>query len=39
MVIIQDFTCKNPIQMIGMEAGVCYGSDITNAEKNELCLK
>lgn len=33
-VIIQDFTTKNPITMIGMEAGVCYGSDITNNEKN-----
>lgn len=33
-VIIQDFTYKYPIQMIGMEAGVCYGSDISNAEKN-----
>lgn len=34
MIIIQDFTCKNPIQMIGMEAGVCYDSDITDSEKN-----
>ncbi len=33
-VIIQDFTYKYPIQMIGAEAGVCYGSDITNKEKN-----
>ena len=33
-VTIQDFTYKYPIQMIGTEAGVCYGSDITNAEKN-----
>lgn len=33
-VIIQDFTYKYPIQMIGEEAGVCYGSDITNKEKN-----
>ena len=33
-VIIQDFTYKYPIQMIGTEAGVCYGSDTTNAEKN-----
>ena len=24
-VIIQEFTCKNPIEMIGTEAGVCYG--------------
>lgn len=27
-VIIQDYTYKYPIQMIGAEAGVCYGSDI-----------
>lgn len=33
-VIIQDFTTKNPITMIGMEAGVCWGADITNQEKN-----
>ena len=33
-VIIQEFTYKYPIQMIGTEAGVCYGSDISNAEKN-----
>ena len=33
-VIVQEFTTKNPITMIGMEAGVCYGSDITNPEKN-----
>lgn len=34
MVTIQEFTCKNPIQMIGYEAGVCYGSDITDSKKN-----
>lgn len=33
-VIIQDFTYKYPIQMIGTEAGVCYGSDTTNKERN-----
>lgn len=33
-VIIQDFTTKNPITMIGMEAGVCWGADITDQEKN-----
>ena len=33
-VIIQEFTYKNPITMIGMEAGVCWGADITNQEKN-----
>ena len=33
-VIIQDFTYKYPIQMIGTEAGVCYDSDITDPKKN-----
>lgn len=33
-VIIQDFTTKNPITMIGMEAGVCWGADITDNKKN-----
>lgn len=33
-VIIQDMTTKNPISLIGYESGVCYGSDITNSEKN-----
>lgn len=33
-VIIQDYTYKHPIQMIGAEAGVCYGSDVSNEDKN-----
>lgn len=33
-VIIQEETTKNPISLIGLESGVCYGSDITNEEKN-----
>ena len=33
-VIIQEFTTKNPITMIGMEAGVCWGADITDQQKN-----
>ena len=33
-VIIQEFTTKNPISMIGMEAGVCWGADTTTQEKN-----
>ena len=33
-VIIQNFTTKNPITMIGMEAGVCWGADISDAKKN-----
>lgn len=34
MVTIQDFTTKNPIQMIGIEAGVCWGADVENAQRN-----
>lgn len=33
-VVIQDYTPKNPITMIGMEAGYCWGADTTNNEKN-----
>lgn len=33
-VIIQDYTYKYPIQMIGTEAGVCCGSD-TKILKNK----
>lgn len=33
-VIIQEDTTKNPITMIGRQAGICYGSDITNDYKN-----
>lgn len=33
-VTIQELTTKNPITMIGKEAGVCWGSDILNDEKN-----
>lgn len=33
-VIIQEFTTKNPITMIGMEAGICWGADITDQKKN-----
>lgn len=34
MVIIQEETTKNPITLIGKEAGICYNSDISNDEKN-----
>lgn len=34
MVTIQEFTTKNPITMIGYEAGVCWGADVSNPEKN-----
>lgn len=33
-VIIQEYTTKNPIQMIGHEAGVCWGADVSDPEKN-----
>ncbi len=33
-VTIQDFTTKNPITMIGLEAGVCWGANISDQEKN-----
>lgn len=33
-VTIQRFTYHSPISMIGEEAGVCWGADITNQEKN-----
>ena len=33
-VIIQEHTTKEPIQLIGEEAGVCWGADIEDAEKN-----
>lgn len=33
-VIIQNFTTKNPISMIGMEAGYCWGANVSNPEAN-----
>lgn len=33
-IIIQNETTKNPITLIGKEAGICYGSDISSDEKN-----
>ena len=33
-VIIQNYTAKNPITMIGEEAGICYGADTTDPTKN-----
>lgn len=33
-VVIQNYTTKEPITMIGYEAGVCWGSDTSNREKN-----
>lgn len=34
-VIIQsEYTTRNPITMIGKEAGICWGADITDDNKN-----
>ena len=33
-VIIQTYTCRNPITMIGVEAGICWGADTTDDRKN-----
>lgn len=33
-IIIQEYTTKNPISLIGYEAGVCWGANINDAEKN-----
>ena len=33
-ITILEETTKNPITMIGQRAGICYGSDISNNEKN-----
>lgn len=33
-IIIQEHTTKNPISLIGEEAGVCWGADTSNQEKN-----
>ena len=33
-VTIQDFTTKKPVSMIGKEAGVCWGANTNDAEKN-----
>ena len=33
-VIIQSHTTKNPITLIGEEAGICYGTDTTDPVKN-----
>jgi thymidylate synthase (FAD) len=42
-ITIQSETTKNPITLIGMEAGLCWGADTTNNEKNykrgQSCLK
>lgn len=34
MITVQEETTKNPITLIGKEAGICWGSDIDNMDKN-----
>ena len=34
MIVVQEITSRNPISMAGYEAGVCYGADVTDAQKN-----
>ena len=34
-IIIQQETTTDPISLIGREAGVCWGADITNQERND----
>ena len=33
-VIIQSLTTEKPISVMGMEAGICWGGDVTDEEKN-----
>ena len=33
-VIIQDYTTKNPLQLMGTEAGVCWNAKLNDEEKN-----
>ena len=33
-ITIQNYTCKNPITMIGFEAGICWGADTADEKKN-----
>jgi len=34
VIIQKEYTTRNPITMIGTEAGICWGADTTNEEKN-----
>lgn len=33
-IIIQEMTCKDPISLIGYEAGICWGAPVEDQEKN-----
>lgn len=32
-IAIQNYTCKNPITMIGFEAGICWGADTADEKR------
>ena len=34
LITIQEYTTKHPIQLIGEEAGICWGADTTDRDKN-----
>ena len=38
-VMIQNYTCKNPITMIGFEAGICWGADTGDEKKSTLRMR
>ena len=33
-ILVQNYTTKNPISMIGEEAGICWGADTSDINKN-----
>ncbi len=33
-VIVQEYTCKEPITMIGVEAGICWGANVEDQKRN-----
>ena len=35
MIELLQETTKNPLELIGRSAGVCYGSDISDIKKND----
>ena len=35
-ITIQNYTCKNPITMIGFEAGICWGADTADEKKRTI---
>ena len=35
-ITIQNYTCKNPITMIGFEAGICWGADTAEMKRRTI---